>query len=192
MRSAETYQQIAKIHCDAIDQGFLPTLGPGVLALMYRAIDDCDTAVLFTEEVDGTVVGFVTGATGMGPIYKQMLRQFPRLLWALAPSLLNPAKVWRILEILRRNRNSQTDIKVPDYELLSIAVSPNHQRGGTARRLYTQLCDHFRSVGAPGFCIVVGENLDAAHKFYRRLGARQVAETAVHGSSRSLIYVHDL
>ena len=99
MTSGERYRQVARLHVRCLDQGFLATLGEGFLALMYEAMDRADGVTLITEEREGQVVGFTTGGTGMGPIYKRMLRSPLRLGLALAPALVRPAKVRRILEI---------------------------------------------------------------------------------------------
>ena len=70
-----TYRQVAALHAANIDQGFLATLGVPFLALMYRAIDEAADSVLFVEESGGRVLGFISGGTGMGSIYRTMLRK---------------------------------------------------------------------------------------------------------------------
>src|SRR5690625_4140065 len=101
MNRDRRYREVAELHVRCLDQGFLATLGVRFLALMYEAMDRADTVTLITEEREGRLVGFITGGTGMGPIYKRMLRSPVRLGLALAPALVRPAKVRRILEILR-------------------------------------------------------------------------------------------
>lgn len=192
MSDQDIFRQVAKLHIASIDQGFLSTLGEGFLALMYQAIDECGAAVLFTEEDHGRVVGFVAGGKGMGPVCKQMLKHFPRLLVTLSPILMRPRKVWRIIELLRHSGDKETLAGLPGHELLSIAVLPSSRRNGVAQRLYFRLADHFHAVGATAFRIVVGEALGPAHDFYKRMGARPSLEISVHGREKSLVYVHDL
>lgn len=190
MRDPFVYRQVAQLHIACIDRGFLSTLGPGFLALMYQAIDETEGAVLLVETDDtGRVTGFVTGGTGMGAIYRRMLRRWPRLIATLAPSLINPRKVKRILEILRHSRGGDAPAGLPDHELLSIAVSRDARRGGVAARLYRGLSDRFAAMGADGFRIVVGESLGPAHAFYRRMGAEPAAEISVHDGASSTVYV---
>lgn len=193
MADQSTYRQVAQLHIESIDQGFLSTLGEGFLALMYQSIDECTDSVLLVEkDGSGRVTGFVTGGIGMRPIYRQMLRHWPRLIRSLAPALINPGKVKRILEILRRGRGENAPTDLPDHELLSIAVSPAARRGGVAQRLYTGLFEAFAAMGATSFQIVVGENLGPAHAFYQRMGAVPAAEISVHDGAKSIVYVHDL
>ncbi len=69
----EVYQKVAQLHCEHIGRGFLATLGPSFLTLLYEAIDKDKSAILITKEVDGEIVGFVSGASSLRPIYKQLL-----------------------------------------------------------------------------------------------------------------------
>lgn len=192
MYKLQIWQQVARLHVDNLDQGFLATLGQRFLALMYRAIDECDSAVLLVEQRDDRVIGFVAGANSMGPIYRQMLRHWLRLIPSLFPALLNPLRVWRILEILRYSGKSVAVEDLPAYELLSIAVDPSARGQGVSERLYKGLVSHCREHGIPAFKIVVGEALAPAHRFYQRMGAEVAGETEVHRGERSLVYVQRL
>lgn len=188
---ADLYAQVARIHALGIDRGFLTSLGEGFLAVLYEAVDACPEAVLFTEVDNGKVLGFVAAAEGMGPIYRQMLNDWPRLVRTLAPVALSPRKVWRIVELLRHKKRDETTGpgEVPKLELLSIAVAPAALRQGVARRLYFRLMDHARETGAPGFRIVVGDGLYAAKRFYTGMGAVPKTTVTVHGGSNSTVYV---
>lgn len=190
MRDHEVWQQVARLHADNLDQGFLATLGPRFLTLMYRAIDECDSSILLVEQCDGRVVGFVSGTQSMRPIYRQMLRHGLRLIPSLFPAVLNPTRVWRILEILRYSRGNAALQGLPAYELLSIAVDPSARGQGAAERLYKGLVGHCRQHGIPAFKIVVGDRLAPAHRFYQRMGAKVAGETEVHTGERSVVYVH--
>jgi ribosomal protein S18 acetylase RimI-like enzyme len=197
MSQAHLYRSVAELHIVNINQGFLSTLGVGFVSLMYRAIDEGDDSVLLLARVNGQVVGFVAGATGMRPIYKRMLRYWPQLFWALLPSLFSPRRVWRIIEILRYSRSSSgsgggSEVVLPTAELLSIAVAPAFRGQGHAENLYQALGDHFLQQAVPAFKIVVGSALAPAHKFYRRMGGQPAAEVEVHQGSASTVYVQTL
>ena len=192
------YQQVAVLHSEGIDQGFLSSLGIDFLALLYETIDKSPDAVLITEERNGRVIGFVSGASRLWPIYKKMFIRLPRLLKGLAPVLLSPAKLWRILELLAHSvsevnsEKSQSSVVIPDFELLSIAVSRQERRSGVAKRLYNELVVYVGSQSKPGFKIVVGETLTGAHKFYLQMGAVPRSKVRIHGDETSVVYVHEL
>jgi ribosomal protein S18 acetylase RimI-like enzyme len=138
------------------------------------------------------IVGFVAGGRGMGSIYREMLKRWPRLIMALLPSLLNPSKLKRVLEILWFSRQKKPVPGCPKAELLSIAVLDRVQGRGVAQRLYQALTRHFDHAGEPAFCIVVGDGLSPANRFYRRMGAVPMAQISVHKGQGSTLYRHAL
>lgn len=190
MYSTEVHRQVARLHMENINQGFLATLGERFLTQMYAAIDSGETSVLLVEEREGRVVGFVTGASGMGAIYKRMLRRPLSLGVAMLPVLFSVSRLKRIFEILRYSGGGGLPEGVPDAELLSIAVA-SHARGQqVADRLYQRLVEHFRGEGLEAFRIIVGSALEPAHRFYRRMGAEPIATVEVHKGESSVLYVH--
>lgn len=189
------YRQVAKLHIIGINQGFLRMLGEDFLALLYEAIDTCPNGILLTEIQNDQVIGFVAGADGLKPIYRQMLRCWPRLTLALAPVFLSPRKIWRIIEIMRHSFRANKEefiagkAKIPSFELLSIAISPNERRRGIAQRLYRRLIVHAREIEAHSFRIVVGDDLMVANQFYTSMGALPIGQISVHGEDKSTVYV---
>lgn len=193
MKNPDYYKQIAQLHIQNIDQGFLSTLGVAFVSLMYRAIDEGNDSVLFAAEEGGRVVGFVAGAAAMGTIYHRMMKRWPMLCVALLPALLSPRKLRRILEIMHYSKSKGgVSPDVPEVELLSIAVDPSYRGKGYSSHLYGELVNYFARRGIPGFKIIVGEKLGAAHKFYQRMGALAVMDIEVHGGEKSTVYVQHL
>ena len=188
MGHADRYRQVAALHAACIDQGFLATLGQPFLGLMYRAIDEAPGSVLIVDEAEGRVRGFVSGAAGMGAIYRRMLTHPVRLALALLPSLFRPSRLRRILEILRYGGGPGAQ-PLPAAELLSIAVDPVWRGKGVAESLYRSLDAHWAGRGVPAFRITVGDALAPAHSFYRRMGAVPVARVEVHAGEGSVVYV---
>lgn len=192
------YNEVATLHSTGINQGFLSSLGVGFLALLYEAIDSSDDAILLVEYGHGRVVGFVSGAPSLGPIYKALLRRPVRLISTLWPVLLSPVKLWRILELTMHTlcafdkKPELVSLALPKFELISISVSLEERRSGVAFRLYEGLKKAAAERGFDAFKIVVGEQLDSAHKFYTRMGALPVSKIAVHGNAGSIIYVQEL
>lgn len=191
MRGASRrYREVAQLHIDCINQGFLPTLGAAFLTLMYECLDRHPNALLLTCEREGRVVGFVTSATSLRGVYLQMLRHPWRLLSSLAPSLIRPRRLLRILEIVRYGMLApRADAGLPRTELLSLAVSPEWRGKGCAEELYQRLQASLRQRGETPFKIVVGAPLAPAHRFYQRMGAVAAAEIEVHQGEPSTIYV---
>ena len=186
------YRAIASLHCNHINQSFLATLGIPFLALLYEAIDEDSESVLIVDRVDHSVVGFVTGTSGLGRIYKRILLKPFRLIYSLKSCILSPSKIYKIIEVLLITKVNDISSDLPKRELLSIAVNPNYQGGGHAEHLFKALCSHFKEEGASSFSIVVGSNLDRAHAFYIKMGCTPVKEIEIHKGALSVVYVKDL
>jgi ribosomal protein S18 acetylase RimI-like enzyme len=184
------YRAVADLHMQNIDQGFLSTLGPGFLSLLYRAIDESPESALIVAYEEGAVCGFIAGTVNLKKVYRGLLHRWPALVVALAPSLVIPSRLWRIVEILRYSRGAGADaVSLPEAELLSLAVSPSCRGRGHAEALYAGLVRFFADRDQAGFRIVVGAELARAHRFYRRMGAEPEAEIAVHRGPASTVYV---
>lgn len=190
--NSSDYRAIAILHCDYINQGFLATLGVPFLTLLYEAIDKDSESVLLVERVDCSIVGFVTGTSGLGRIYKQLLLKPLRLIYSLKSCLLSPSKIYKIIEVLLINKGNNISSDLPKQELLSIVVNPAYRGGSHAENLFKALCFYFREQGESSFKIVVGSNLDRAHAFYTKMGSIPVKKIQVHKGVNSLVYVKNL
>jgi ribosomal protein S18 acetylase RimI-like enzyme len=191
MDRRSVYRQVANLHATAIDRGFLTELGEPFLTLLYRAIDEDASAVLITRSEEDRIVGFVSGGSGLGPLYRRLLRRGPSVAWSLLPTMLSPRKLRKIAELLWHSREEKAD-RLPQAELMSIAVSPDLRRSGCAAGLYRELCQHFRRHGVGEFKIVVGDALGPAQSFYRKMGAEPVSQITVHGDATSTVFVQRL
>ena len=185
------YREVARLHCDYINQGFLASLGVPFLTLLYEAIDKDSESVLLVERMDLKVVGFVTGTRGLGRIYKQLLLKPLRLIYSLKSCLLSPSKMYKIIEVLLISKDINILADLPKQELLSIAVNPAYQGRGHAENLFKALCIHFREEGARNFKIVVGSSLVRAHAFYIKMGCVSVKEIQVHKGADSVVYIKE-
>ena len=189
MYSHVVYEKVAQLHCEHINQGFLATLGPSFLALLYEAIDKDKSSVLIAKEVDGDVVGFVSGAASLRPIYKQLLYRPFSLFVALTSCFLSLSKLLKIVEILRMSKNNPALKGLPRHELLTIVVGPQYQGQGHAGDLFASLCDYFQAINVANFKIVVGSDLARAHAFYLKMACNVAGGIEVHKGKDSLVYV---
>jgi ribosomal protein S18 acetylase RimI-like enzyme len=189
MYSHVVYQKVAHLHCEHINQGFLATLGPSFLALLYEAIDKDKSSVLIAKEVDGDVVGFVSGAASLRPIYKQLLYRPFSLFVALTSCFFSISKLSKIIEIFFIGKNNPILTGLPRHELLTIVVDPSFQGQGHAEDLFSSLCYYFKAVNVTNFKVVVGGDLARAHAFYLKMGCTVAGEIEVHKGKDSLVYV---
>jgi len=186
------YAELARIHSSCIDLGFLSSLGHGFLSLLYEVIDADDNSHLILEKKEGSVIGFIAGGRGMKSIYRKLLIRLPRLFIALLPAILNPRKLWKIIEVLCFAKKQKPVSSTPEAELFSIAVIASARGSGLAQKLYNALGERFFRDGESAFCMVVGENLSQAHRFYNKMGAVPFAQVSVHKGQSSTLYRQDL
>lgn len=186
------YAELARIHSSCIDLGFLSSLGHGFLSLLYEAIDADDNSHLILEKKEGSVIGFIAGGRGMKSIYRKLLIRLPRVFIALFPALLNPRKLWKMIELFCFAKKQKPVSSSPKAELFSIAVIDSARGTGLAQKLYTALGERFFQDGESAFCMVVGENLSQAHRFYNKMGAVPFAQVSVHKGKSSTLYRQDL
>ena len=191
MYSSAVYHQVARLHCEHINQGFLATLGPHFLTLLYEAIDKDKDSVLIVKEVNGDVVGFVSGAASLRPIYMQLLCRPFSLFAALISCFLSVSKLSKIIEILLISKNNSILAGLPRHELLTIVVEPSNQGQGYAENLFESLCSYFKAVNVKKFKIIVGADLARAHAFYLKMGSIAVGKVQVHKGKNSLVYVKE-
>lgn len=191
MHSHAIYRQVAELHAAAIDRGFISQLGPHFLTLLYEAIDRSPTSVLILETKEGRLCGFVSGGSGLGSIYRHLLRRLPALIAALWPVLFSPRQLRQIAEVILHT-SKQPAANLPKAELYSIAVSPEFRGTGVAERLYRNLRSSFAESGVPEFKIIVGEMLAPAQAFYRKMGAEPKMTLQVHDGVGSTIFLDRL
>lgn len=190
VKRSQVYSDVAKLHIKTMEAGFLPTLGPKFLTLMYRCIDEAEFSTLIVEYKDNTLAGFVSGTLGTSSLYREMMNHPLTLLLSMFPAILSPKKVKSILNILLHMTGKER-ANYSQAELLTICVSGEHRRRGVAERLYRDLCSFFESSDVSKFTIVVGKSLDA-NVFYKKQGARVAGEVTVHSGAVSNVFVQEV
>ena len=129
------YREIARLHIECIEHGFLPTLGETFLALIYEAIDVDPSTALIVESKNGKVIGFIAGGSGMRSIYYQVYGAPLFYSWSL---LLNPYKLkfLRLFSITRK----LFKLSENNNELFSISVAQEFRGHGVAGPLQKIAC----------------------------------------------------
>jgi ribosomal protein S18 acetylase RimI-like enzyme len=183
------YREVAHLHACSIDQGFLPKLGEGFLAELYRCIDEDDSTFLEVAVDGGQVVGFVAGTLGTKPLRGILARHPFRVAARLLPSLLKPSRLIGALSVARYAGSAGgLPPGLPKAELLSIAVHERARGKGHAEGLFRTLERRMKHAGIDRFRIIAGEALTPAHRFYRKMGAEDVAVVEIHAGARSVVF----
>lgn len=177
---------IAALHASQIDTGFLPSLGPRFMTILYQALVGWPGAVVRVVVDDGGVVAFVAGVEDVGDFYRHFVRRHGwRALLAALPRLVRPSVVRRAWESFRYG---DTDHGIP-AELLSMAVAPRARRKGLALRLGDELLTALANRGVEAVRVVVGSHNVSAIAAYEKMGFLAEARTEVHTGESSEVLV---
>ena len=76
--------------------------------------------------------------------------------------------------------------------MLSIAVSPQAQKGGIGSKLLAALGDELKTRGITRYKVIAGEKLEGANKFYRKNRFVLARQISIHGDEVSNVYMKEL
>ncbi len=181
------------IHLAAFPGFFLSFLGPRFLRELYAAIIEDPSGIAFVEEGAGAIRGFVAGTAEPSGFYGRILRKrWWRFALAAVPAFVErPAIAPRLLRALGMPGRT---VAVPGRgTLMSLAVDPAEQRGGTGatlvRRFLTAARD--RTLREIDLTTDVDEN-EPVHRFYEKLGFRMSREFVTPEGRKMREYVTEL
>jgi ribosomal protein S18 acetylase RimI-like enzyme len=187
--------RVAELHAERISEGFLATLGPTFLRLLYRrAVRSPDAFVLVAtgcglpggaQPGDEPVVGFVAGAHDLERFYRSFLvRDGVVAGVAAAPRVLR--SLARVVETLRYPASTG---ELPSAEILAVAVDGRCTGRGIGRRLVRAATNEFDARGTPAVKVVAGSRNQAALRLYESCGFARRSTIAVHGDAPSEVLV---
>lgn len=187
--------QLAILHLQTINQGFLPKLGVSFLQYLYKFLIQKELVLVYKEGDE--VLGFVSCAISSKGIMKRFFFTSRGGVFQLATALLKkPSLLKPLLETYRAPQLSESSTepenKIPETELLSISVSPAVQKGGIGTQLLHALEIELKKMGIVNFKVVAGEALAGANRFYLKNGFVPAKQITIHGNEVSNVYVKEM
>jgi ribosomal protein S18 acetylase RimI-like enzyme len=173
----------AGLHADQIREGFLSSLGPWFLILLYRRIVAWPRSFLVVAEEDGVVVGQAAATEDLGGLYRQFLLRDGAIAGVLAAPKL--ARQWR--SVLETARYPSTHDDLPAAELLAVAVDAGARGRGIGRALVLAANAELGRRGVDDARVVVAASNAPALGLYRSSGFRPSATIEVHADTRSQV-----
>ena len=188
----EVFRELARLHSEEIEGGFLTSLGPRVLAKLYEGICSSPDAFIYTASVDGRIVGFLCGSTNTRRVYKHVLRRHGlSLVLAAAPSLFSWGNIRLSFETLRYPAKSVPE-GLPAAEILNFCVTQRLHRAGIGRNLFAAMTTEFHRRGIPQIRIVTGATQYSAIQFYQKFGATPAGTIDVHSRTVSQLFRYSI
>ena len=181
--------QIAKIHHQEINRGFLSQLGIKFLVNLYKAMIVSDSAFIVVAEEDGRVIGFISGCTNVSKFYRDFYKKYAlSAFFILLPQIFKPSILKKILETLKYPKEGKKDL--PKAELLTIAILKEFHGQGIAQKMFEKFVSEMEKRGINVFKVVVGESLSQAIKYYEKMGFEFHSSCSIHGKELSRIYTY--
>jgi len=179
--------QVARLHKDALREGFLSSLGGEFLGLIYASMASSQYAFCFVAREEDRIVGFAAGATRLSAFYREFARRHGlRGAGMLAPKLLTSTIVFKLVETLVYPLRWRSAF--PQAEILSVAVAQDRRGTDVAARLFARLMQEFEQRQVRHIHVVVGADRLAARRFYEKMGGRPMARLQVHRGQASVSY----
>ena len=182
--------QIAKIHKQEINQGFLSQLGIKFLAKLYEAMILSQNSFVVVAKKNDEIIGFISGCTNIKEFYKDFLKKYT--FWAiiiLLPKFLNIETIKKIIETLKYSKKEED---LPKTELLVIAVEKEFHGQKIAIKMFEFFISKLKDRKIEKFRVVVGENLSRAIGFYEKIGFKFHSNVTIHKNNLSRIYIYNI
>lgn len=183
--------QVARLHCAAIDTGFLSSLGSAFLTTLYRLVASDRFACGLVAEEDNRIVGFAALTSDIRSLYRSLLcRGALRFLRHLPGFLFSGCRCRQAMETLIYPRRGCRHA-LPRAELLALAVQPDRRRRSIGRQLVEQVLRDARCRGLTRIKVCVGDTRTAARALYADMGFEHACNLEHHGRT-SQIWVKPL
>lgn len=191
---------VADLHCAAIDEGFLSTLGDRFLSRLYARIVASPHGFLLVADhpppgdpAQG-IAGFVAGSADIGRLYREFFWRDGASVVASSGARL-ARSLPQVVETLRygttddaaRSGTSEPDRPSDETELLSLAVDGRTRGRGVGTALVEAFLSTASAAGAASARVVVGARNDRAIALYARAGFSEATRLEVHPGRESRV-----
>ena len=176
------FNDIARLHRNRLAAGALAQMTEGFLASFYHYLASRNDCVVFVALKDKNVSGFIAGTKSGSTLLRSYALSDPAgTIKHGAVLLLRPRLLLRIVSLIFFLLRGETNDRISDSQLLSIAVNCTDSRTGVGADLFEALSCWFREMYSTSFDIIVAETQTAAIKFYKRCGAVIIGQTELGG-----------
>lgn len=174
----------ARLHVDAIPEGFLPRLGVRFLARLYRRVCRHPGSFLLVADRDGRPAGFLAGTVDTHRLYRDFLLHdgVPAALVALPGLTVGWRRAWETLRY-----PTGTAVSLPPAELLAMAVRPEARGRGVGRALVGTMLGELSDRSVAAARVVTTSSNRSALELYRSLGFRPATGIELHPGTDSVI-----
>lgn len=174
----------ARLHGVEIEEGFLASLGPGCLTVLYRRVVRHPGSFLLVAEDREGVAGMAAATEDLGGLYRTFA-------WrdGVKVAARCGARLVRALPKVAETLRYPSGDGAAAAELLSVVVSRRCRGQGVGRALVHEVQRELTRRGAAATRVVTGEGNEAALALYVRCGFRAARRMEVHRGTPSVVLV---
>lgn len=186
--TAQKAIDIATLHIEGINTGFISSLGIDFVTVLYETIAQSEASFGFVAQENDKVLGFVAFTSSLNKLYKSIiLKRGLCFAFLLVGKMFSLEQIKKMLETLfYPSRIRKMDL--PSAELLSIVIAPAGRGRGLALELIEKGFQECRSRGIDKVKVLVGADNEPANKLYLKCGFEFRGQIDSHGVM-SNIYV---
>ncbi|MHC4738611.1 MAG: GNAT family N-acetyltransferase [Planctomycetota bacterium] len=179
--AASHAKEIATLHIQGINTGFISSLGLDFVTALYGAIAEDENSFGFVAFENDSVIGFVAFSTNLGKLYKfAVLKKSFKFGFILARRMLSLSVFKKVIDnIFYPVRMKKLDL--PDAELLSVVVAKEAQGKRLATRLVQKGLEECGNHGMDKVKVLVGAENEPANKLYLKCGFELAGQIEKHG-----------
>jgi ribosomal protein S18 acetylase RimI-like enzyme len=178
---------IANLHIEGINTGFISSLGIDFVTALYEAIAKSTSSFGYAVEDNDRVLGFVTFTTNLNKLYKSIIaKKGWRFALLLAGKMFSLDKIKKVFETLFYPSRIKKQMDVPSAELLSIAINPETCRRGLGTQLVRKGFEYCQKMGLDKVKVLVAADNEPANKLYVKCGFKLVGQIDNHGITSNI------
>ncbi|MHA2039621.1 MAG: GNAT family N-acetyltransferase [Promethearchaeota archaeon] len=162
---------VAEIHCEALADDFLASIGKSFLTTLYRCIISLDLGFGIVHEKNNRVAGVAVVTQNTTVFYKTLLLKgfgalMPKLLWSL---IKRPSLLKRSLETLFYSKQESATHN-PEAELIVLVLRREYQRQGIGSEILCFLNKEFGRRGVKCYIVRTYADNEGSNNFYTTNG----------------------
>ena len=177
--------EVSRIHKEALEGDYLPTLGLNVLKTIYKGLLKDKESFGYVAEENGKVIGFVTGSENTKNLFKKVIKQefTPLSYYTLLALIKKPCLIKNLIQTFQYNEKVKTDANA---ELISIAIKEEHRGKDLGKSLTKILINDFKKRNINKIKVTVNKSNIGANKFYQRIGFKHIETFKIYGKEMNL------
>jgi len=172
-------KEIAQIHIETIDTGFISSLGLNFVRILYQEICKSEMGFGYIVEENSKVIGFIAGAMDISKLYKEII--FKRGFLFIIPLIKH---FFRFATLKRIGETLFYPCKIKDSycqaEILSVGVKKEYRGKGAGRKLMEAIVKEFRRRGVKEVKALTCDENEASNQYYLSQGFKFINKIKHH------------